>query len=89
LAGARAATLAAALAFGFGSTRNRTGPTPAQIGSFTASPNPVPAGSSVNLTASNLTLADPGSPITQVAFHVQTGGTTTLLGYGRRTSPGV
>jgi hypothetical protein len=61
----------------------------AQIGSFTASPDPVTAGSNVTLTASNITLADPGSTITQVAFYVQINGTNTLLGYGAQTSPGV
>jgi uncharacterized delta-60 repeat protein len=45
----------------------RYGPSAAQIGSFTASPNPVTSGSSLTLTASNITLADPSSTITQVA----------------------
>jgi uncharacterized delta-60 repeat protein len=67
----------------------RYGPSAAQIGSFTASPNPVAAGSNVTLTASNITLADPGSTITQVAFYVQVNGTNTLLGYGAQTNPGV
>jgi uncharacterized delta-60 repeat protein len=64
-------------------------PSAPQIGSFTASPNPVTAGSSVTLTASNITLADPNSTITQVAFYVPSNGTNTLLGYGTQTSPGV
>jgi uncharacterized delta-60 repeat protein len=67
----------------------RYDPSAAQIGSFTASPNPVTAGSSTTLTASNIALADPGSTITQVAFYVQINGTNTLLGYGTQTSPGV
>jgi uncharacterized delta-60 repeat protein len=67
----------------------RYGPSAAQIGSFTASPNPVKAGSNVTLTASNITLADPTSTITQVAFYVQLNGTNTLLGYGTQNSPGV
>jgi uncharacterized delta-60 repeat protein len=63
-----------------------TGP---QIGSFTAAPNPVTSGSSVTLTASNITDADPGSTVTQVAFYLDSNGdgilepgTDTLLGYG-------
>jgi hypothetical protein len=67
----------------------RYDPSAAQIGSFTASPNPVTAGSSTTLTASNIALADPGSTITQVAFYVQLNGSNTLLGYGTQTSPGV
>jgi uncharacterized delta-60 repeat protein len=67
----------------------RFGPSAAQIGSFTASPNPVTAGSSVTLTASNITLADPNSTITQVAFSAQVNGSNTLLGTGTQTSPGV
>src|SRR5262249_55926167 len=39
-----------------------------QITSFSASPNPVSAGSSLTLTASNI--IDPNSTITQVAFYV-------------------
>jgi uncharacterized delta-60 repeat protein len=67
----------------------RFGPSAAQIGSFTASPNPVTAGSSVTLTASNITLADPNSTITQVAFSAQVNSSNTLLGIGTQTSPGV
>jgi uncharacterized delta-60 repeat protein len=48
------------------------------IGSFTASPNPVPAGSNVTLTASNITDANPGSTITQVAFYVDSNGNGVL-----------
>jgi len=66
-----------------------------QIGSFTASPNPVTAGSNLTLTASNITDANPGASITQVAFYVDSNGdgklepgTDTLLGYGSQTSPG-
>jgi uncharacterized delta-60 repeat protein len=67
----------------------RFGPSAAQIGSFTASPNPVTSGSSVTLTASNLTLADPGSTITQVAFYyIDSSGNQQLLGYGAQTSSG-
>jgi uncharacterized delta-60 repeat protein len=63
-----------------------TGP---QIGSFTASPNPVPSGSSLTLTAGSITDANPGSTITEVAFNEQINGTNSLLGYGTQTSPGV
>ena len=69
---------------------------PPKIGSFTASANPVTAGSSETLTASNLTDTNPGNTITQVAFYVDsTGdgklepGSDTLLGYATQTSPGV
>jgi hypothetical protein len=58
-----------------------------QIGSFTASPNPVTAGSSLTLTASSVTDANPAATVTQVAFYFVE--TNTLLGYGTQTSPGV
>ena len=67
-----------------------------QIGSFTASPNPATAGSSVTLTASNITDGNPNSSLTQVAFYLDSNGdgklepgTDTLLGYATQTSPGV
>src|SRR5262249_22549654 len=61
-----------------------------QISSFTASPNPVTAGSSVTLTASNITDEIPSASITQVAFYyMDTSGNQQLLGYGTQTSPGV
>jgi uncharacterized delta-60 repeat protein len=67
-----------------------------QIGSFTASPNPVTAGSSVTLTAANVVALNPGSTVTQVAFYqdsngdgVLESGTDSFLGYGVQTSPGV
>src|SRR5439155_1011325 len=73
----------------------RYSPSAPQIGSFTASPNPVTAGSNVTLTASNITLADPNSTITQVAFYADSNGdgvleagTDTLLGYGIRNADG-
>jgi uncharacterized delta-60 repeat protein len=44
-------------------------PSAPQVGSFTADPNPVTAGASVTLTASNLTDANPGSTIAQVTFY--------------------
>jgi uncharacterized delta-60 repeat protein len=67
-----------------------------QIGSFTANPDPVTAGSSVTLTASNISDGDPNNTITQVAFYLDSNndgqlepGTDTLLGYATQTSPGV
>jgi uncharacterized delta-60 repeat protein len=66
-----------------------------QISSFTASPNPVTAGSSVTLTAANITNGNPNSTITQVAFYVDSNGNgvldsgDTLLGYGTQTSPSI
>jgi uncharacterized delta-60 repeat protein len=62
---------------------------PPQIGSFTASPNPVAAGSSLALTASGITDGNPSSRITQVAFYyVDTSGTRQLLGTGTEDSAG-
>jgi uncharacterized delta-60 repeat protein len=60
-----------------------------QIGSFTASPNPVTAGSSLTLTASNISDEIPSATIMQVAFYVDLNGTNTLLGYGTQSSAGV
>jgi uncharacterized delta-60 repeat protein len=67
-----------------------------QIGSFTVNPDPVTAGSGVTLSASNITDANPGSSVTQVAFYQDANGdaslepgTDTFLGYGAQTSPGV
>jgi uncharacterized delta-60 repeat protein len=52
-----------------------------QIGSFTASPNPVTAGSSLTLTASNITDEIPSATITQVALYYYDGtGTKVTLG---------
>jgi uncharacterized delta-60 repeat protein len=64
-------------------------PSEPEVGSFTASPNPVTAGSSVALTASNISDGNAGSSVTQVAFYEQVNGSNTLLGYGTQTSPGV
>jgi uncharacterized delta-60 repeat protein len=69
-------------------------PSEPQIGSFTANPNPVTAGSSVTLTALNIVDANPSNTITQVAFYLDTNGDgkldsgDTLLGYGTQTSSG-
>jgi uncharacterized delta-60 repeat protein len=68
-----------------------------QIGSFTASSNPAPAGSRVTPTlAANVVALSPGSRVTQVAFYqdsngdgVLESGTDSFLGYGVQTSQGV
>lgn len=52
-----------------GSALARYLPAAPVIGSFTAGPNPVTAGSSMTLTV-NITDANPGSTITQVSFYV-------------------
>jgi hypothetical protein len=60
------------------------------IGSFTANPNPMTAGTSVTLTASNITDSNPGATITQVAFsYLDNSGNQHLLDYAAQTSPGV
>jgi len=67
-----------------------------QIGAFTASPNSVTAGSTMTLTASSITDANPNSTITQVACYIDSNndgilepGTDSLLGYATQTVPGV
>jgi uncharacterized delta-60 repeat protein len=63
-----------------------------QIGSFTANPNPAPAGSTVTLSATGLTDGNPGATVTQVAFYADTNGDgvldagDTLIGYGTNAS---
>lgn len=71
-------------------------PAAPQVGSFTANPNPVSAGSSVTLTAADVRALNPGSTIVQVAFYVDSNGdglldpaTDALLGYSTQSSPGV
>jgi hypothetical protein len=64
-------------------------PSAAEIGAFMANLNPVWAGSPVMLTASNITLADPNSTITQVAGDEPSNATNTLLGHGTPSSPGI
>jgi hypothetical protein len=60
-----------------------------QIGSFTASPNPVTAGSLATLTASGITDGNPNSTITQVAFYYIDGaGAKQVLGYGASDGQG-
>jgi uncharacterized delta-60 repeat protein len=66
-----------------------------QIGSFTASPNPVTAGSSLTLTASNIVDFNPNSSVTHIAFYQDSNGDgkldagDTMLGYATQASPGV
>ena len=65
-------------------------PSEPEIGSFTASAYTVSAGSSVTLTASNITDGNPNSTITQVAFYYyDSTGAKHVLGDGTQTSPGV
>jgi uncharacterized delta-60 repeat protein len=69
-------------------------PSAPQVGSFTASPNPVSAGSSVTLTAGGITDGNPGATVTQVAFYADSNGDGVLdagdavLGYGTRNGDG-
>jgi len=63
-----------------------------QVGQFTATPNPVTAGSSVTLTASSVQDVNAGGTVTQVAFYQDSNadgalqpGTDTLLGYGTQS----
>jgi uncharacterized delta-60 repeat protein len=65
-------------------------PSEPEIGAFTASPNPVAAGSTVTLTVSGITDGNANSTITQVAlYYFDSTGTKQVLGYGTQTSPGV
>jgi uncharacterized delta-60 repeat protein len=71
-------------------------PSEPEIGSFTASPNPVTSGGTTTLTVSNITDGNPGVSIAQVAFYLDSNGdgqlepgTDTLVGYATQTSPGV
>lgn len=64
-------------------------PSSPTIGSFTASPNPVTAGSPVTLTAAKVTALNPNSTVTQVAFYRDSNGdgrldpaTDAPIGYG-------
>jgi uncharacterized delta-60 repeat protein len=61
-----------------------------EIGSFTASASTVTAGSSLTLTASDITDGNPNSTVTQVTFYYfDSGGNKVTLGTGTQTSPGV
>jgi uncharacterized delta-60 repeat protein len=65
-------------------------PSQPEIGSFTASANPVAAGGSETLTVSNLTDGNAGSTISQVTFYYyDSSGTKQALGYGTQASAGV
>jgi uncharacterized delta-60 repeat protein len=55
-------------------------PSAPQIGSFTASAYTVTAGSSVTLTALNITDENSGSSVTQVAFYIMVNGSPVQLG---------
>src|SRR5262249_28319198 len=64
-------------------------PSAPQIGLFTASPNPVTAGSSVTLTAGNITDGNPGGTITQGAFsYFDSSGDNAALRTVSPTNPG-
>ncbi len=65
-------------------------PSEPEIGSFAANPNPVTAGSSVTLTASNITDGNPSSTITQVTFYYfDSSGNKETLGTVTQSSAGV
>jgi uncharacterized delta-60 repeat protein len=65
-------------------------PSEPEIGSFTASPNPVTSGSSTTLTASNITDANPGATVTRVTFYYYDGnGNKVTLGTVTTGSGGV
>jgi uncharacterized delta-60 repeat protein len=65
-------------------------PSEPEIGSFTASASTVTAGSSLTLTASNISDGNPNSTITQVTFYyIDSSGIKQVLGYGTQTSAGV
>jgi uncharacterized delta-60 repeat protein len=64
-------------------------PSPVQVGSLTATPNPVAAGSPVTLTAAGVTTANAGATITSVAFYaVNDAGVELLLGYATQNADG-
>jgi uncharacterized delta-60 repeat protein len=63
-------------------------PSAPQIGSFTASAYTVTAGSSVTLTAANITDENSGSSVAQVAFYIMVNGNRVQLGYGTHNSDG-
>jgi uncharacterized delta-60 repeat protein len=66
-----------------------TSPSPVQVGSLAAAPNPVAAGSSVTLTAGSVTTTSPGATIAMVAFYVVDAvGSEQFLGYGARQADG-
>lgn len=63
---------------------------PPTIGSLTASPNPMTAGTNtVTLTASNVSDPNRGGSIAFLQFYVQYGGATYFMGDGTQVSPGI
>jgi uncharacterized delta-60 repeat protein len=70
-------------------TGTSTSSSAVQIGSFTASPATVQAGSPVTLTAGGITTANAGATIQKVAFYyVDSSGTEQFLGYGTANAGG-
>jgi uncharacterized delta-60 repeat protein len=64
-------------------------PSPVQVGSISATPNPVAAGSPVTLTAGGVTTTNAGATITEVAFYaVDNAGEAIFLGYSARNADG-
>jgi uncharacterized delta-60 repeat protein len=64
-------------------------PSPVQIGSFAAAPNPVTTGNPVTLTASGITSTNPGATVTEVAFYVvDASGIELFLGYSIQNTDG-
>jgi hypothetical protein len=61
----------------------------AQIADFTASANPVTAGTIMTLTASNITDGNPAATINQVTFYYYDSTSTKVSVPGTQTSPGV
>jgi hypothetical protein len=60
-----------------------------QVGSLTATPNPVAAGSPITLTAGGVTTTNAGATVTEVAFYVvNDAGVELLLGYGTLNADG-
>jgi uncharacterized delta-60 repeat protein len=64
-------------------------PAAVQVGSFTAAPNPVAAGSPVTLTAGGVTTTNAGATVTKGAFYAEdSAGTEQFLGYGTANADG-
>jgi uncharacterized delta-60 repeat protein len=65
-------------------------PSEPEIGSFTASFDPVMSGTNTTLTASSITDGNPNATITQVTFYYYDSTYTQhVLGYGTQTNPGI
>src|SRR5262249_10592698 len=70
-------------------TGSSASPSPVQVGSLAAAPNPVTAGSSLTLTAGAITTANAGATITKVAFYALDGnGIEQFLGYATANTDG-